>query len=459
VSTQLFAQNAKEDVITIQATGSRQNSVSTSPTVANYGYWSDPQVPGKDGVFYYKTAPVKFTEQDLIHCMAYVLWGNAGHYSTTAKLVLDQGELSGFFGITPRLASSSADLDGIEPEGTFTSADSDPSTELANSFDSTGLLLASGRHMIKNPITGLDPVGHLQPWGQIWIKDSARHQYDNVTYFFAISVQECYDCFYMNSFISDATFKVQSTSQNGPPCCSTPTTDIGKGKDAYYVTLSFDDTINNPYLYPGADVFVGDHIGSANFAPYNYVVGIGSDTIPGDGIVPDDIGIGYSDPIRSGVGRPSPYESRFTLNGILTYTWNLAFVDKSDLSPDFLGTGKYVASGYGFIQLYCSLLNATVTFTEKAVRASTTVDALTGDAWSSSWYGVGAEYMATEAGGFDTAYDTGFYLVPVNVSTSLSFHENFDKTYPGTQQGFPSEWPHPGYVAPLFPNPWGLNPQ
>src|ERR1035437_7918053 len=98
VSTQLFAQNAKEDVITIQATGSRQNSVSTSPTVANYGYWSDPQVPGKDGVFYYKTAPVKFTEQDLIHCMAYVLWGNAGHYSTTAKLVLDQGELSGFFG-------------------------------------------------------------------------------------------------------------------------------------------------------------------------------------------------------------------------------------------------------------------------------------------------------------------------------------------------------------------------
>ena len=153
------------------------------------------------------------------------------------------------------------------------------------------------------------------------------------------------------------------------------------------------------------------------------------------------------------------------MNGILTYTWNLALVDKSDSSPDFLGTGKYVASGYGFIQLYCSLLNATVTFTEKAVKASTTVDELTGDAWFDSWYGVGAEYMTAldmatfNLNGFDTAYDMGFYMVPVNVSTSLSFHENFDKTYPGTQEGFPSEWPHPGYVAPLFPNPWGLNPE
>jgi len=447
VSLPLLAQSAKECVITFAVTGLEQKSVSTSATIPNEGTWSA-------GPKFYKTGPIKFTDADLIHDIAFVEWGNAGHYSSSAKLILDQSELGGFFNITPDLAASFSDVDGTQPEGTFESLDGDASTAIANSFDSTFVALASGRHMTNNPITGLPPVGHMQPWGQIWVKDTAKDQFDNVTYFFALSVQECYDCFYLNSFVSTATFKTEIASQSGPPCCGTATTLIGNGVDTYYLTLSFDDTENNPYLFPDSSTYAGDDVGTGD------VIGVASATILGDAIVPD--GIEYVDLIKSGVGSPSPFEARFTLNGLVTYTWKLNFIDKSDLSPDFVGTAKYACNGYGFIQLFCAMLTGSATFTEKVVKASTTIDELTGDTWTDWWYGVGAEYEPADAfDGYDTAYDLGFYLTPFNVAASLTFHQNFNVEYPsdsnkagelaGAPFNFaPAAWPHAGYVAPLY---------
>jgi len=452
-----LAQNAKECTITFAVTGVKQTSVSTSPSAANAGLWSQ-------GPLYYKTGPVKFTDQDIIKDIAFVLWGNAGHYTSTAKLILDQSELGGFFNITPDLAQSVAVVDGTQPEGTFDSADADASTVIANSFDSTFVVLDSGRHMTNNPITGLLPVGHMQPWGQIWVKDSAKDQYDNVTYFFALSVQECYDCFYLNSYVSSSTFKVESQAGNGPPCCSAATELVGKGVDTYYLTLSFDNTANNPYLFPDSSCYAGDDVGNGNVVGIGYPVS--SSTIPGDAIVPDTINDpktgDYIDAIKSGVGAPSPYEARFTLNGVVTYSWTLGFIDKSDASPDFLGTAKYACNGYGFIQLFCSILSGSASFTEKVVKASSTIDQLDNVTWSDWWYGVGAEYEpADTSSGYDTAYDLGFYLVPFNVAASLTYHQNFDVDYPsdsnkdgelsGTDYDFaPAAWPHSGYVAPLF---------
>jgi hypothetical protein len=444
----VFAQLSKENTITFALTGASQTSVSTSATLANAGDWSQ-------GPEYYKTTTFKVTDKNVIQYIAYVLYGNPNHYSTTAKLVLDQAELSGFFNITPDLAHSVADVGGpsalgTSPQGTFlTTADLDSSTALANSSDSTGVTLDSGEHIVVNPLTGLNPVGHLQPWGQIWVKDSARGLYDNVTYFFALSVQECYDCFYLNSFISQSTFKTKVGGQAGPPCCTTPSALVGTGKDSYYLTLSFDNTVNNPYLNPdaaagGASVYVGVVGANANTA---------TATIPGDGIAKytlDDVS--YIDAIRAAVGKNEPYVARFTLNGILTYTWTLKYINTDDIAPDFVGTGVYPANGYGFIGLYCSLLSGTGDFTEKLVKSSTTLQSLAAadGNWYDSWYGIGAEYVATgSTPAYDTAFDLGAYgfVTPINVATSLTYHENFDIVYPTDRPNFaPAAWPTPSEV-------------
>jgi hypothetical protein len=447
VSMPVFAQLSKENTITFALTGASQTSVSTSATLANAGDWSQ-------GPEYYKTTTFKVTDKNIIQYIAYILYGNPNHYSTTAKLVLDQSELSGFFNITPDLAHSDTDVGGpsalgTSPQGTFlTSPDLDSSTALANSSDSTAVVLDSGEHIVVNPLTGLNPVGHLQPWGQIWVKDSARGEYDNVTYFFALSVQECYDCFYLNSFISQSTFKTKVGGQVGPPCCTTPSALVGTGKDSYYLTLSFDNTVNNPYLNPdtavgGTSVYVGVVGANANPA---------TATIPGDGIAKytlDDVN--YIDAIRAGVGRPEPYVARFTLNGILTYTWTLKYINTTDIAPDFVGTGVYPVSGYGFIGLFCSLLSGTGDFTEKLVKTSTTLQSLAAAdvSWQDSWYGIGAEYVSTVAPAYDTAYDLGLAdnITPINVGTSLTYHENFDIVYPTDVPDFaPAAWPTPSEV-------------
>jgi len=465
-STQVFATTTtakvKQDVITISMSGLKQSSVSTSASLANAGKWTD--VP-----FFYKTTTLKVTDQDVIKYIGAVMYKNPNHYSSKAKLVLVQGELSGFFNITPNLAQSTVALDGNQLEGgTWTSADNDVSTSLAASQDSTALALANGRHWDVNPINDKQlPVGHLQPWGQIYVQDPTAGN-DNVTFLFALSVQECYDCFYLNSFVSTSTFKTKNTSGTGaPPCCSLSSTIIGNGKDSYYLTLSFDNTDNNPYLdnNEGNDLYVGDDVGNGN------VTGLASDLIIGDGIVPDTIydhtlgqPLGFRNPIQAGLGKPSPYEARFTLNGVLTYTWNLNFIDNQDISPDFLGTGSYVANGYGFIGLYCSLFNtATVTFKETAVNA--TAGLAYGTPWYEDWYGVGAEYVLetlqdgstikvtayqkwidTAAGVYNWGSGTE-YPTAINVSTSLTYHENFNNQYPanGKDYGY-SAWPSPAWI-------------
>lgn len=499
MGTQAFAQTVvKQDTMTFSLTGVKQSSVSTSATVPNAGNWSS-------GPMFYKTAAVKVTDRDIIKYIGAVLWKNANHYSTKAKLLLVQGELSGFFNITPDLALSMPDDDGIALDPYFDespgfSADGDTSTALANSLDSTTFQLANGRHWDVNPYDSrMYPVGHLQPWGQIYIQDSPTDTVgENVTYFFAISVEECYDCFYLNSFVSTATFKTQNTAANGPPCCSGESVIVGSGKDAYYVTLSFDNTENNPYLYNDVNnpLYFGDEIGDGS------VEGLASLLIVGDGITPDAIfdtaaytvayniaynaaiaggatvddatslGIaagqlaGYRDPIKSGLGKPSLYEARFTLNGVLTYTWKLGLVDKADLAPDFMGTGSYVANGYGFIALSCTLFNtATVTFKEQAVKVGI---AVTGENWAADWIGIGAEYIVDETNGETTPYANWVangspiyqwglgevqypfgagYPTPINVTTSLSYHENFNHAYPAHNNNLGwAAWPTPGWV-------------
>jgi hypothetical protein len=76
----------------------------------------------------------------------------------------------------------------------------------------------------------------------------------------------------------------------------------------------------------------------------------------------------YSDSIRSHLGSPSPYETRFTLKGIVTYTWALKFINSSDIAPDYIGKASYAANGYGFIGLVCQLITGSATFTETAVK-------------------------------------------------------------------------------------------
>ena len=221
------------------------------------------------------------------------------------------------------------------------------------------------------PTTGEYPVGHMQPWGQVYVKDPGHKDSsgdplcENVTFFFDFEVQECYDCFYLNSYISDATFKNIPGAQNGPPCCSSASEITGTGTDHYYLSLDFDNTVNNSYLNPAINTNEDD----STYYVYNYVGYTGVTTIvaPADGLTPDLLS--YSDVIKSHLGSPSPYETRFSLHGLVTYTWALKLVSPSDVAEDYVGKATYAANGYGFIGLFCDLISsASVTFTEQVVK-------------------------------------------------------------------------------------------
>jgi hypothetical protein len=224
----------------------------------------------------------------------------------------------------------------------------------------------------------LYPPGHLQPWGQIFVKDTAnKHGVTsvNVTPFFQLSVHECYDCFYLNSFISDANFAYKSSttggSVSGPPCCQTPTTTTssltGNGTDRYYLSLGFDDTQSNPYLKTNST----SYLGTPGIPPFLGVL---------DGTTPD--ALPYSPSIVSHLGQPSPYEIRFTLNGILTYKWALKKINSGDTYPDFIGSASYEANGYGFIALVCQLITGSASINEVNVA-----NGLGNTPWSDDWYG------------------------------------------------------------------------
>jgi hypothetical protein len=207
----------------------------------------------------------------------------------------------------------------------------------------------------------------MQPWGQVYVKDpghkdtSGNPLCENVTFFFDFEVQECYDCFYLSSFITDATFKNNNGTQSGPPCCTAPGYLTGKGTDRYYLSLDFDNTVNNSYLNPATNSDDGSfEYGFVGFQGLTPTAGVA------DGLTPDLLP--YSDAIRSHLGTPSAYETRFSLHGIVTYNWSLKFINNSDVAPDYIGTATYAANGYGFIGLVCQLITGTASFTEVAVK-------------------------------------------------------------------------------------------
>jgi len=426
MGTSVFAQKSKESPITFSLSLNGQKSVSTSATAINAGYFS--QEPKN-----YKTTGVtKLTQTGIIADIGYVLTQNGvlnSSFSSKATLELVQGELSGFFNVIPGLSNSVALYTNGVLDGVFdTTTSTGDSTILANGT-TTFVALDNGRHYQKNPVNGDLPVGHFQPWGQIFIKDPGAKGYSvdaplcvNVTYFFNLEVQECYDCFYLNSFISDATFTEKTVSQTGggpAPCCtgSTSTALLGKGKDQYYLTLSFDDTQTNPYLDPTSALYTG-------------VAGLLSNVAANlDGNTPDPIAYyganGSELPIASGLGKASPYLARFTLNGILVYTWNLEFVNTTDLLPDFVGTATYNANGYGFIQLVCELITGTANITEKLAPSATCCLDLP---WYDSWYGIGWDGDATSvvyennAGYVENGASFTGATTQENVPISLTYH-------------------------------------
>jgi hypothetical protein len=428
---QLPAQSFKEGVITFSLTTYAQNSVSTSKTVLNAGRWSQrPQ--------YYKTTTVRRTTTDVLKAISVVLhYPNSSFYSSKAQLVLVQGELGGFFNMAePGLPEATAT---VGEQGVF-----DINDIQYTPVDGGALFvaLATGRHILPVPegydTTGAWPPGHHQPWGQIYVKDPGKAGYsasnpfcENVTFFFAIMVEECYDCYYLNSFITDTSFNFKQNSVSGPPCCGVPESLLGNGKDKYYMQLSFDNTSNNPYLNPQ---FEGSYVGWTG-STYEGIQGIDTRaiTLVADGITPDFLP--YIDNIASGVGRPLPYEMRFTLQGIMTYTWNLKFINPGDAFADFVGTAKYDAKGYGFIALRCSLLEGSVGIAESIKKAETCCLDLP---WYDWWYGIGWNQPQSpwDTFGDDLLLDVAGFGSPINTEPDLSFHTSFDQQYyPGWEWG------------------------
>ncbi len=455
VSMQVFAQNTKQDTITFALTVMGQASVSTS-TAINAGNWSAPPT-------HYVTRTNKLTQTDIMQAIGYILHDNSSYYSSKASLMLVQGELSGFFSIDYNLAYNSDPDNG--PDGSQMDHDyfGDPydgdlldgwydtsaadSTSISWGEDSF-VVLGTGRHFEWYP--NGNPPGHLQPWGQIYVKDPANSHVpgttavnpvcENVTFFFTLTVQECYDCYYLNSFISDTVFKYTSGNASGNPCCTTPVNLTGKGVDKYYLTLSFDNTVNNHYLNDVYNDSYGDYnwfyTGNLGWYPDEAMFGGSPIGLVPDGLDPDSME--YVDVIRSGVGKAYPHEMRFTLNGIMSYRWTLTFVNTGDAFADFVGTGTYVANGYGFIALDCSLITGVVTFTEKVVKDIGCCDDIPwyladnyDDSDYGGWYGPGNPY----------AYGDGYYdddpmdESPFNPETALTYHNDKDL--------FIWSWPRP----------------
>lgn len=450
--TQAFAQNTKEGVITFALTASEQLSVSTSPTALNAGLWSS-------GPQYYKTQTIKKTTTHVLQAISQVLYKTGGRFSSRAQLVLVQGELGGFFNVGDILGGDvDTDLAWGDPNDGFSD-----SGGLLSTQEDLWARLATGRHFRANPINGLWPVGHHQPWGQIFVKDPAAAGHSaidplcvNVTFFFGLTVQECYDCLFLNSFISDAKFAYKSNASSGPPCCGVPTDLTGNGKDKYFLTLSFDNTINNPYLDKWNDAWIGKGTDSPWWAATtaSEIVGMGTyGGLPGDGINPDIIG--YVDVIKSsGVTgqRFVPNVLRFTLHGILTYNWTLKKINSSDLYYDFVGTASYAANGYGFADLLCSLFTGSASISEKITKASNCCldlpwyDATVSAGSSGGWYGIGwnlfqDQYPLNTAanGSDDYLYQAeGWYFAsPINTSADISLHVGYNEWYEARWQ-FPT---------------------
>jgi hypothetical protein len=377
--TQLFAQNAKEDVLTFNLSRQYQVSDSTSSSAANAGLWTAPPTV-------YKTKTAKLATADILRAISVVLYANPNAYSSSAKLVLVQGELGGFFGIRNPIDLNTLNTNAIPVVGGVDLVGRFYSSPASSTFNLLQARLATGRHFDANPEDFRLAPGHDQPWGQVFVKDLNAAVCDNVTFFFNFNVVECYDCLYLNSFISDSKFTF--TQRQGPPCCAGSSANTGSGKDRYFMELSFDNTLTNPYLDPTSSSYVG--WGSSAINKYAGIEGLWEIE---DGVTPDKLP--YDPSIFNNVTNPldqheyDVYVMRFTIGGIVTYTWSIKLLNSTDSVPDFVGSATGTAS-----------------FAEKSVKESTCC----GDRpWYDSWYGVG--------------YRTGYYPdSEINIITALSTH-------------------------------------
>jgi len=395
--TQLFAQNAKEDTLTFNMSRQNQVSVSDSSSSANHGLWIAPPS-------IYKTKTTKLATADILRAIATVVYGNPNAYSSQAKLVLVQGELGGFFGLkTPLdrnvLYTNETRVTTVG-ETTITRVGQFYPGLYTSTFGAIEGRLDTGRNIDANPEDGRLAPGHDQPWGQVFVKDQNVTVCDNVTFFFDFEVVECYDCFYLNSFISDSKFTF--TERQGPPCCAGSSATSGSGKDKYFMYLSFDNMLSNPYLNPESDLYVG-WTGSK----YEGIQGLYE---ADDGLTPD--ALPYTETIFNTVANPEDqheydiYTMRFTVAGIVTYTWKLQLLNSTDSVPDFVGSATYPAYGYGFIAKTCSLITGTASFAEKVVK---TTACCLDRPWYDSWYGVGYGYDYGDS--------------EMNVPTALTYHQ------------------------------------
>jgi hypothetical protein len=280
---QAQAQNTKEGTLNFALTRQYENKTNYNKSLMQWN-----------------TATAKVTSSTVIQSIGVVLGKT---FTGNAKLVVEDGNWSGF---------------------------------AAN--NTNGVNLPNGMN------TGLGAAGKQQPFAYIFLKDGTNCI--NVSAFFAFQVRECYDCFYLNSFVTDSKYGFTTTTKittipGLQPCCNTVTnitTTIngsGNGTDKYYFTLVFDNTINNANL--------AAH-GITGLAPRE------------DGITPDVAPSGYVP--------TDPSVLRFTLNGILTYTWRVASISGSLAQ---IGSVSYSANGFGFIAKSCNLLSGTVSVSEAAV--------------------------------------------------------------------------------------------
>jgi hypothetical protein len=103
--------------------------------------------------------------------------------------------------------------------------------------------------------------------------------------------------------------------------------------------------------------------------------------------------------------------------------------------------------------LYCQLLTGSAAFNESTVKTACCTDSpwyrQTVSDWTTGWYGPGAEYVEADTNtGFDSKYGAGQYETPINVGASLTYHHNFNLTYPHLQNVLESGWPTPAIIVP-----------
>lgn len=275
------------------------------------------------GKLTWKTKSAKIATKDVIAAMSSALFEGNIRFSSSAQLVVAEGDFSGFF-------ANWYDIQGSSVVG------------LPNGYHRVMQLEnAAGDDWFT---VGEYPAGLWQINGQLFVKDGAACI--NVTPFFKLMIQECYDCFYLNSFITDSTFTLGK--QEGPPCCSPTFTLNGKGTDKYYITWTFDNTENNCAIYQ----YYNDYLGWSDVYgvdPYE------------DGVTPNDEPFYQSFDTRT---------MRWALNGIVTYKWNLKNFNNGDPFPRFLGSATYDANGYGFIAKVCAMITGKISVAEKLVDAT-----------------------------------------------------------------------------------------